>query len=129
MTPTRCASIAERTEPAATVRTAIARFRKSGSVPPLREGESRMAASTAASRSLGKINMRDRSCKGSRANQEGRQVGAYRVRLGARQSDYLEGATYSLCSSSTKITALYDWYLDALGLRPPRKRRASRASN
>ena len=39
------------------------------------------------------------------------------------QSDYIEGVTYSLCSLEYEDhRPLYDWYLDALGLRPPRPR-------
>src|SRR5687767_7819574 len=39
------------------------------------------------------------------------------------QSDYIEGVTYSLCSIEYEDhRPLYDWYLDALGLRPPRPR-------
>src|SRR5687767_14676608 len=39
------------------------------------------------------------------------------------QSDYLEGVTYSLCSLEYEDhRPLYDWYLDALALRPPRPR-------
>ena len=39
------------------------------------------------------------------------------------QSDYIEGVTYSLCSLEYEDhRPLYDWYLEALGLRPPRPR-------
>ena len=39
------------------------------------------------------------------------------------QSDYIEGVTYSLCSLEYENhRPLYDWYLEALGLRPPRPR-------
>jgi glutaminyl-tRNA synthetase len=39
------------------------------------------------------------------------------------QSDYIEGVTYSLCSLEYEDhRPLYDWYLDALGHRPPRPR-------
>src|SRR5919106_534568 len=39
------------------------------------------------------------------------------------QSDHIEGVTYSLCSLEYEDhRPLYDWYLDALGLRPPRPR-------
>ena len=39
------------------------------------------------------------------------------------QSDYIEGVTYSLCSLEYEDhRPLYDWYLDALGLHPPRPR-------
>jgi glutaminyl-tRNA synthetase len=39
------------------------------------------------------------------------------------QSDYIEGVTYSLCSIEYEDhRPLYDWYLEALGLRPPRPR-------
>jgi glutaminyl-tRNA synthetase len=39
------------------------------------------------------------------------------------QSDYIEGVTYSLCSLEYEDhRPLYDWYLEALALRPPRPR-------
>ena len=39
------------------------------------------------------------------------------------QSDSIEGVTYSLCSLEYEDhRPLYDWYLDALGIRPPRPR-------
>jgi glutaminyl-tRNA synthetase len=39
------------------------------------------------------------------------------------QSDYIEGVTYSLCSLEYEDhRPLYDWYLEALGLRLPRPR-------
>ena len=39
------------------------------------------------------------------------------------QSDYIEGVTYSLCTLEYEDhRPLYDWYLDALGLRLPRPR-------
>jgi glutaminyl-tRNA synthetase len=39
------------------------------------------------------------------------------------QSDYIEGVTYSLCSLEYEDhRPLYDWYLEALGLRQPRPR-------
>jgi glutaminyl-tRNA synthetase len=39
------------------------------------------------------------------------------------QSDYIEGVTYSLCSLEYEDhRPLYDWYLEALELRPPRPR-------
>jgi glutaminyl-tRNA synthetase len=39
------------------------------------------------------------------------------------QSDHIEGVTYSLCSLEYEDhRPLYDWYLDALGLRQPRPR-------
>ena len=39
------------------------------------------------------------------------------------QSDYIEGVTHSLCSLEYEDhRPLYDWYLDALALRPPRPR-------
>jgi glutaminyl-tRNA synthetase len=39
------------------------------------------------------------------------------------QSDYIEGVTHSLCSLEYEDhRPLYDWYLDALGIAPPRPR-------
>src|SRR6188508_617218 len=75
----------------------------------------------------GNINMRDPVMYRIRKTQHQRTGDAWVIYpmydWAHGQSDYIEGVTYSLCSLEYEDhRPLYDWYLEALGLRPPRPR-------